>query len=192
MRTYLILTTVIILNIHLSPAQDNNYPDLWKKVENLENEGLTKSALEAVETIQEKASKEKNVNQKIKSLLYVSKYALILEEDAQLSIINNFKEEIANSKSPEKNIIESLLANLYWQYFQQNRWRFYERTHTSEKVDAKDFQTWDLQTIFNEIQTHFQNSLENAELLKKENLNKYDPLLLLQQIPKLSGPPCMI
>src|SRR5690606_37377634 len=106
------------------------------------------------------------------------KYTLILEEEAQLSIINNFKEEIANSKSPEKNIIESLLANLYWQYFQQNRWRFYNRTHTSEKVDANDFQTWDLQTIFNEIQAHFQNSLENAGLLKKENLNKYDPLLL--------------
>src|SRR5690606_39611710 len=112
MRTYLILTTVIILNIHLSPAQDNNYPDLWKKVENLVNEGLTKSDLEVVETIQKKASKEKNVNRKIKSLLYASKYTLILEEDAQLSIINNFKEEIANSKSPEKNIIESLLANL--------------------------------------------------------------------------------
>src|SRR5690606_24231099 len=188
MRTYLILTTVIILNIHLSPAQDNNYPDLWKKVENLENEGLTKSALEVVETIQKKASKEKNVNQKIKSLLYASKYALILEEDAQLSIINNFKEEIANSKSPEKNIIESLLANLYWQYFQQNRWRFYNRTHTSEKVDANDFQTWDLQTIFNEIQAHFQNSLKNAALLKKENLNTYDTLLLTATNSKTSRP----
>src|SRR5690606_37554499 len=38
--------------------------------------------------------------------------------------------------------------------------------------------TWDLQTIFDEIQTHFQNSLENTELLKKEDLNTYDALLL--------------
>ena len=31
------------------------------------------------------------------------------------------------------------MANLYWQYFNQHRWQFYNRTKTSEKIDAEDF-----------------------------------------------------
>ena len=46
----------------------------------------------------------------IKALIYQSKFALTLEENAQLSIVNNFKEEIADAKTPEKNI----LGKTYW------------------------------------------------------------------------------
>ena len=176
MKKYLILIIIFILNSHLSQAQ-NNYSNLWEKVENFEKEGLTKSALKIVDEIKDLAIKEGDLNQKIKALIYSSKYSLILEEDAQLSIINNFKTQIEKSKFPEKNILESLLANLYWQYFNQNRWRFYNRTNTAEKVDETDFRTWDLQTIFNEIDIHYQNSLQSGLLLQLEDLKKYDTLL---------------
>lgn len=187
MKKYLILIIVIILNSQFSQAQ-NNYPDLWEKVKEMESQGLTKSALKTVNEIKDIATKEKDVNQKIKALIYASKYALILEEDAQLGIINNFKSEIEKSTFPEKNIIESLLAKLYWQYFEQNRWQFYNRTHTSEKVDEIDFRTWDLQTIFNEIGIHHQNSLESGLLLQLEDLKKYDALLDISYDSKIFRP----
>ena len=81
-----------------------------------------------------------------------SKFNLILEEDAQLTIIADFKTEISKSAPPTKNILKNVLANLYWQYFKNNRWQFYNRTKTAEKVNTEDFRTWDLQTLFNEIE----------------------------------------
>ncbi|MCK0177745.1 MG2 domain-containing protein [Flavobacteriaceae bacterium S0862] len=178
---------MILLFANLSHSQ-NNYSDLWKSVEKFEVEGLPESALEVVETISEKGEKDGNNVQRIKALLFKSKFALILEEDTQLNIINNFKTEISQSEFPTKNILENLLANLYWQYFQQNRWQFYNRTKTLEKVDKDDFRTWDLQTLFDEISLHYQNSLKQQLLLKLEDLKNFDELLILQKDSKTYRP----
>ncbi|TYA70196.1 TonB-dependent receptor plug domain-containing protein [Seonamhaeicola marinus] len=158
-------------------AQNKSYEDLWKQVEHFEIEGLPKSALKIVNTIAAKAEKDKSVAQLVKTLIFKSKFALVLEEDAQLSIINDFKTEIEKSAFPTKNILENMLANLYWQYFNQNRYKFYRRTKTSKKVDTVDFRTWDLQTLFNEIHLHYQNSLKNGLMLQLESLDNYNAIL---------------
>lgn len=183
-----ILLFMILLFSNLSQAQNENYERSWKEVEAFEKEGLPKSALKAVEAIALQAKKDDNQSQVIKTILFKSKYALVLEEDAQLSIINNFKSEIAKSEFPAKNILESILANLYWQYFQQNRYKFYNRTKTSEKVNAEDFRTWDLETLFAEVHVHFQKSLDNGLLLQQEPLTTYDALLNTQKDSKVYKP----
>ncbi|WP_233195882.1 alpha-2-macroglobulin [Aquimarina sp. MAR_2010_214] len=155
----------------------NNYQDDWKKVETFNQKGLPKSALEVVEAIYNNAKKENNDNQVIKALLHKAKYMFTLEENAQLTIIKDLKSEINDSKFPKKNILESILANLYWQYFQQNRWKFYNRTQTSEKVDTEDFRTWDLETLFKEVHSHYQKSIKNGVLAQQTNLNKFDQIL---------------
>src|SRR5690606_32091917 len=78
--------------------------------------------------------------------------------------------------------------NLYWQYFQQNRYQFYNRTHTESKVDADDFRTWDLRTLFEEIDVHFQNSLKNSLVLQETPLVNYDELLQLSKGSKQYRP----
>jgi len=163
----------------MSEAQQNNdsYEPLWKEVQKLENEALTKSALKVVETISAKAKKEKNTPQIVKALLHSSKYALTLEEDAQLKIVNDFKSEIEKSEFPTKNVLESYLANMYWQFFQNNRYQFYNRTKTETKVDTTDFRTWDLTTLFHEIDIHFEKSLENEDKLKTVMAFDFDVIL---------------
>ncbi|MBQ0787124.1 MAG: alpha-2-macroglobulin, partial [Oceanihabitans sp.] len=179
---------MIILFANFSQAQTTNYDSLWKEIAQLEKEGLTKSALKAVEAISIKAKAAKNSPQIVKALLYKSKYALTLEEDAQLQIINDFKTEINQSISPTKNVLENMLANLYWQYFNQNRYQFYNRTKTEDKVDTSDFRTWDLQTLFAEINTHYQHSLENGLVLQQTSLNDYETLLQTQENSKIFRP----
>lgn len=182
------LTLIMILLFANLGHSQNNYNDLWQSVTKFEVEGLPKSALDVVETISEKADKDNNNVQRIKALLFKSKFTLTLEEDAQLTIINSFKSQIATSVFPTKNILENLLANLYWQYFQQNRYQFYNRTKTSEKVDKEDFRTWDLQILFDEISLHYQNSLQQQLLLQLEDLKTYDELLILQEDSKIVRP----
>ncbi|MBT8309789.1 MAG: alpha-2-macroglobulin, partial [Flavobacteriaceae bacterium] len=168
--------------------QDQDFSSDWKKVEAFEKEGLPKSALKVVEEIEANAKKYDVPAQKIKVLLFKSKYALTLEEDAQLKIIDDFRSEIEKNEFPTKNMLESVLANLFWQYFQQNRWQFYNRTKTESKVDPNDFRTWDLQTLFDEIHLHFQASLENGLLAQRTELGLFDDILHTQEDSKIFRP----
>ncbi len=189
MKNY-ITCIMIILFAQFSNAQDTNnfYAEQWEKVQQLENEGLTKSALDVVNGIKARAIIDKNRSQTIKSLLYVSRYALTLEEDAQLNIVNDFKAEIDRSDVVTKHVLENLLATMYWQYFQQSRYQFYNRTETDTKIDSNDFRTWDLNTIFNEIHTYYQRSLENGLVLQQERLEDYKNILIEFDNSKLYRP----
>ena len=179
---HLVTVLTIILFSQMAQAQATNdpYETLWKQVQKLEGEALTKSALQVVTSISEKAKKQKNSAQIVKALLHSSKYVMILEEDAQLKIINDFKSEIAKAEYPTKNLLESYLATLYWQFFQQNRYQFYNRTTTDVKADSVDFRTWDLTTLFKEISIRFDASLENEDILKQTPVSEFDAILYQQ------------
>ena len=184
MQKSFITTVFTLLLTIVTGAQSNKFDSFkkeWTEVEQFEVKGLPKSALEVVEKIYKNAKKKKNHPQIVKSLLYKSKFSLALEEDAQLKVINQLRGEIATSTFPTTNILESILADLYWQYFQRNRWKFYNRTKTSKKVDPKDFRTWDLQTIFEAAHIHYQKSLENALLLQQTYLGDYGAILIAEQ-----------
>lgn len=179
---------IIFFVITTSIAQHSTYKKQWKKVENFELKGLPKSALAEVDIIYKKAKNQHNSTQIIKSLIYQSKFYLDLEEDAQLKIISIFKKEIGQAEIPTKNILENVLADLYWQYFQQNRYKFYDRTKTNEKVDPIDFRTWDLQTLFEEVHQHYQNSLKNKTALQKLPLRNFSTILIHKENSKKYRP----
>lgn len=174
----LVFTLILFSQMIKAQSPNQSYEVLWKKVQQFESEALTKSALSTVQTIAEKAKKEQNSAQIVKALLYTSKYAMVLEEDAQLKIVTDFKTQITLSSFPTKNILENYLAGLYWQYFEQNRYQFYNRTHTETKVDTIDFRTWDLTTLFTEIGHHYDNSLMNAAGLQQLKLEDFKDLLI--------------
>ena len=62
-------------------------------------------------------------------------------------------------------MLQTLLADWYWHYFQQNKWRFMQRTATAQQP-GKDFTTWDLPRLFAEIDKHFQSALAAEKTLK--------------------------
>ncbi|MCF1190674.1 MG2 domain-containing protein [Mangrovimonas sp. AS39] len=184
----LAITFLISLMTLTGFSQTDPYPKLWKQVESYELDNLPNSALKVVNDINTLAKKESNKPQEIKTLIYKSKFALILEEDAQLKVIQDFKSEIQQAEAPTKNLLENMLATMYWQYFQQNRWKIYNRTETTQKVDSVDFRTWDLNTLFKEIQKHFQASLEPADILKKTPIETFKLILTEQKDSKIYRP----
>jgi TonB-dependent SusC/RagA subfamily outer membrane receptor len=189
MKKITITILMITLFSTITNAQ-NNFNNLWLKVERFEVDNLPKSALKIVEEIYTKAEKEDNSAQIIKTLFYKSKFALILEEDAQLKVISEFKKHIAKSKFPTKNVLENVLANLYWQYYTQNRYKFYNRTSASSNsnLNKKDFRTWDLNTIFKETHLHFKNSLERSVDLQKIAIYNFTDILTIHKDAKKYRP----
>ena len=186
MKNYISILMIICF-ASLSSAQNSN-ENLWKEIEQLEADGLTKSALEIVNQIYNTSVADNMVDERIKALLYKSKYMLIIEEEAQLNIVNQFKSEIeASDNLVKKHLLQNILATTYWHYFNQNRYKFYNRSTTDKKI-SNDFRTWDLQTLFNEIHYYYQSSLQSALILQQEPLSNYSALLIEQEGSKTIRP----
>lgn len=181
---FLLLFSILSFSIY----GQKDYDIVWDSIEKLEVKNLPKSALKLVDSLYQKAEKDINTAQQIKALFYKSKFSLLLDENAQLAIISDFKTHIKSSTFPTKNILNNILANLYWQYFNQNRYVFYQRTQTAQKVDSVDFRTWDLQTLFKEIHTTYQQSLVNKKRLQQVTTDQFSAILHLEKDSKIYRP----
>ncbi|NQY28732.1 MAG: carboxypeptidase-like regulatory domain-containing protein, partial [Flavobacteriaceae bacterium] len=171
------LLTILSIILITSTQAQNSFEKSWTKVEAFELEGKTKSANKIVATIYKKAKKKSNSNQLIKSLLYQSKFALVLQEDAELLVVQNLEKEISEALFPTDVILQSILADFKWQYLQQYRWQIYNRTKTTEIISA-DFRTWDLNTLFTSIHTDFKNSIINSVALQTLPISKFNYILI--------------
>ncbi len=161
---------------HAQKADVNS--KLWNSVYRHELNGLPESALKVVDSIYSLAKRSNNRNEVVKSLLYQSKFALTIHEDAELAVVAKFEREIRESQPPFTNLLESALANIYWQYFKENRWKYYERSRTTAPVNERDFRTWDEAALFQVIHQHFQRSLESANVLQEVRLETIEELLI--------------
>lgn len=157
--------------------KNNNYENEWKKADSLIENGLTTSALEVVNVIYEKAKAEKNAGQFVKAIIHQMKLQQDIEEYSLEKAIARLKNEVETATSPLKNVLESMLAESYWQYYQTNRYTFYDRSNIAS-VNNTDIATWDLKTIFSHVIKHYQASLNNSDLLKQTSINVYDEVLI--------------
>ncbi len=149
----------------------------WSKVDSLEKAGLTRSALDIVEQIYLESLKENNSPQIIKSLIYKLKYVNYTEENSNKKIINQVKESIDSSSFPTKSILQSILADAYWQYYQHNRYRFINRTETVN-FNNNDFETWDLARLLEEIINLYQSSLSHKDTLKNIPISDFNDIVI--------------
>ncbi|HSP87309.1 MAG TPA: MG2 domain-containing protein, partial [Ignavibacteriaceae bacterium] len=156
---------------------DEDYEKAWRTVDSLQNKGLTRSALDVVEQIYLAAKKDKNQPQVIKSFIHKLKFANYTEEDSHIKIINQVKDEIKNASFPNDAILNSILAQIYWQYYTYNRYRFQQRTETAN-FDNEDFQTWDLTRLVKEIVKHYHSSLEKSDSLKSVPIKNYKDIII--------------
>ena len=136
-----------------------DYNEQWTAVEKALNEGLPKTALELVEAIYARAKRENNRPQLIRAITYrVALHAVTNEEDEVL-LVRDLEKEIAASAQPVRSILTSMLADVYWNYYQGNRWRINERTEVEDAPD-EDFRTWDATVFFDTTAALYRRSLE--------------------------------
>ncbi len=157
-------------------AQKNDYNKEWEKVESLEKKGLTKSALEATVNIYKLAAKEKSDGQQIKSCMYQIKYRDMLEEDSRENNIFFLDTLINEAQTPVKNVLLSMQAEMFWAYFQQNRWKFYNRTQLVQE-NSKDISTWSLEKLHETIGRLYKASILNEKDLQIISLDNLDPII---------------
>ncbi len=165
------------ISVTLMAQTKNDFAKNWKKVEELEKKGLTKSALQEVLVIYNLALKNGNDAQQIKSCMYQIKYRNMVEEDSQENNIFFVDTLIAKAKAPAKNMLQSMHAEMFWQYLQNNRWKFYNRTKLTEEK-SKDITTWSIDKFYATITKLYKASLQNDALLKNTKLDGLDAIII--------------
>lgn len=158
------------------PVEYDKYENDWKKVDSLISVGLPKSALEMVEDIYDRAKGQNNSPQFIKASLYKLKLKADFEENFIESTVSDLKAEIEVAEAPAKQMLHSILADVYWRYYQRNRYKFLERT-TIADPDLSDIQTWDLKTLSDAVIDNYIASLEQKDLLLQANLSDFDVVM---------------
>ncbi|MFH1005751.1 MAG: alpha-2-macroglobulin family protein [Bacteroidota bacterium] len=162
--------------------QGSTYQNAWNKVDSLMKKGLTKSALQIVEEIYTKAKLDNNVAQIVKTIIHRIKLESYMEEYSVQKSIDKLDKEIKKSKYPLTPVLHSILAEMYWQFYQNNHWKFHNRTQTVDfKMD--DINTWDLKSIIDHTIKHYQLSLQNIDSLKRTSLNIYDDIIINNTSP---------
>jgi uncharacterized protein YfaS (alpha-2-macroglobulin family) len=142
-----------------------NYKAVSLRIDSLANIGLPKSALKQVDKLDSLARKNDNPAQQVRAAIYRMTFQSYLEENALEAIISRLKTDIKEVRYPVKPILQSLLAQMYWNYYQQNRYQFSRRTR-QQKPDS-DFTNWDLQTIITKTGRLYDLSL--AEAVKEQS-----------------------
>jgi len=176
----LFVLLVLVVAGQLSAAESRD--DLWKQVnEALQNE-LPKTAQTILDEIIPGAMEDQAYAEATRAIcLKISLEGQIQGGKAEEQIFL-LETEIADAPEEMQPVMETILAHWYWKYFQQNSWRFINRTQTAEPP-GEDITTWDLPRILAEIDAHFMLALQAAQQLKTIPIDDWDDLLEKGTVP---------
>ena len=180
-RLGLIFLGVFLLGL-FEPGWAGTHDAQWKKVNEAIQKGLPQTAIKELDPIINETMKEKAYPEAIKaSCLKIALEGNIQGNKPEEKIIR-LQAQVAKAPKEMRPVMEAILAHWYWQYFQQNRWRFMNRTATATPP-GNDILTWDLARIFAEIDKHFSAALAGEAQLKTIPIAQYDDLLVKGTMP---------
>src|SRR6266542_2579584 len=180
-----VVLVTMVLNCSVSLAASREAQ--WKEVDEAVAKGLPKSAAEKLGPIIQGALKDKAWGEATKAIAR----RIVLEGNIQGNKpeekITRMEAEIAKAPKEIVPLLDTILANWYWHYFLNNRWRFMRRTQSAQPP-GKDFTTWDLPRLFTEIDRQFQKALANTGTLKTTPVATFDDLLQKGTLPDAYRP----
>jgi len=177
LSTYLVLIVAVLFITSFKLQNEVSYVERWHKVDSLAKSGQPKSALKIVDEIYGIAKAKDNKPQLIKSLIYRVSLQSSYEEDYILNSISTFKNNLSSASLPEKQILQSLIAELYYAYYNANRWKINQR-QTLADIDNDDVDTWDAIKLNNVISHYYKTSLEDETDLAQIDLVEYETILM--------------
>ncbi len=148
----------------------------WQAVNDALGNGLPQTAIANLQKIEERALEEKQYAEAIKAIAMKVALEGNIQGNKPEEKITRMRAEIAEAPQEMRPVMEAIVANWFWHYLQQNRWRFMQRTQTAAPP-SDDFTTWDLPRLLAEIDRQFDKVFESSDTLKAIPIEQYDALL---------------
>jgi len=170
---------ILISLLSFTSMSQNSFTKEWEQVDSLSNLGQSQTALDMVIRIYDQTKVANQSDQFVKASLYRMKLEGDFQEDNYENTIERTELEIQSAKAPVKQILHSIVAELYWRYYQNNRWQILDRSQTVN-FELKELKTWDLKKIVSACMENYDLSLINKDLLKNTALSSYSAILIEQ------------
>src|SRR5690606_37999925 len=158
-------------------SKDDPFHREWIKIDSLSFNGLPQSAAKIAREIKATAEQQGDKANAIKATLFLIAKEALTEENEPTFTIQQADSMIRVSDGPEKALWQSITAELYWQYYQRNRWTILNRTPIIGEPPA-DMATWDAATLIAKASDLYQASILDGESLKTLPVERYTPLLI--------------
>jgi len=176
---FLLISLMVLVSfgfILSSEDKKEEFKPEWKQVDKLVEKGLPKSALNIVDSIFLVAKETENTPQVLKSLIYRISLQSQYKEEHLVNAITVFEDELMNASVPEQQLLQSLLAELYLWYYQQNRWIINDRTALAEP-EQEDISRWDAVRLNAKIRKYYLASLNEQEQLEEIPIKEFSAIL---------------
>ncbi len=163
-------------------AKSDERQEMWKRVDDALGKSLPKTAIEALDAIYQSALADKDYDEAIRAVCRKHQIQSQIEGGDQAVSIKLLQKEVDQYPEAIRSVLKAILANWYWNYYQQNRWQFMQRTQTSV-APGEDFATWDLNRILAEADKLFTAALTDRAALQNIPIQDYAELLDAGTIP---------
>ncbi len=167
---------VLLLVSWQGQPKTGNYDNLWKRVRQYSQKDLPRSALKTVELIYTKAKTEGNESQVIKSLLYRISLQSTFQEDFRLKSIRIFEKERQTAPPVEKQLLGSLLGQLYQGYYDDHFNEILNRKTSAITGDIA-LEMMDAQQWSRKITQAYLASVSSPDVLSKIHLSDFSAIL---------------
>ncbi|MHB1922328.1 MAG: MG2 domain-containing protein, partial [Chitinophagaceae bacterium] len=154
-----------------------SYDSLWNKVSLAQENNLIQTAWNQVRVISQRAKTENNQPQEIKSLLYEMKYRDQIRMGSFVKNIESLKANIASIGTPGRQILESILAQMYADYLESHLGQL-DPFLRFNPAHPQDWRTWDITRFYHNIRHLFLFSLDDPQLLKNTPMGSFAPILM--------------
>lgn len=166
---------LLLLNFSLVFSQ-SYYDQQWKKVQENSAKGTYKSNLPIILEIQNKAMKENNALQLIRSL---KTEFIIVNQTSDDDKNNSASQFFVKLQNVEKNLkgddllfYKVLMSGFLLDYYNEHSWEINGRTNMNSQ-DVSQIETWSKLDFKNYLNKNFSELDQQSQVLKKVSLGKY-------------------
>ncbi|MFV0417579.1 MAG: alpha-2-macroglobulin family protein [Dysgonomonas sp.] len=181
MKKRILVSFILLFSLMTMSAQtsNNKYENEWKEVERNEKESLPQSAIKEVDEILQKAIADNNTTQIIKALIYKNKYKKDIDRQDNEGLIKDIEALIPQVDNvTEKSLLHSMLAELYWDFYNSNQWQINQRTKLTDLV-PEDLKEWSSNIFIDKVIENLDLSIKDITVLKNKTTTDYNDIILL-------------
>lgn len=176
------LTATLLVAFSISNAQkkivkqDIPADIIFQKIDSLEKAGLPQSAFNLADELYQRALSQQNTNLFVKTLVLRMKYREDITEESLAAFINELELQLPKTWEPARQLVHTMLADLYQWYYNQNKWMLLEQKQV--ETGSNDIREMSAAEISAKAIYHYRQSLQNSALLQKESLLQYRDILI--------------
>ena len=169
-----LLTLILLLCTTLLSAR-TRYTDTWQEVDTLLAQGYYTTAYEKSGQLLSKAKRKGDSHSMLKAVYKQQIAAAAYQEDYVAGTIKAYHSILPKLKGADKGMAYMLLANVYQDYLNRNRWKI--RQNTTSDTPTDDISTWSQDMFDLTIRQCYEAAFAEDKSLKSTRAEDYDLLV---------------